>query len=329
MQNRREFIEKLSALGDLLRTAGVPDEIKSAAVNANPWFTPYFIDRAVAAISTWLTPTQLDRFLDHYPPRTASPADIGIICPGNFPLAGWYDVLMGLMSGNRVQARYSHQDQVLMRWMMENWFRIDTKTAKFFREVTALDHPDFLLATGSNNTARYLHARYPDTPRLIRHNRFSAAILDPGQPPDITRLQDDIFLYNGLGCRNVSNIILLPGGDKEFFMKKLTEIPPYPLNPLYLERVLIESVKSTMIREDEYCTDVLIITPSDTLRYASMGYLYLIEVQDKAEADFLLASCQDHLQCVVGREIQPGQTQYPSLGDFPDNQDIFQIMLHI
>jgi hypothetical protein len=66
-----------------------------------------------------------------------------------------------------------------------------------------------LIATGSNNTARYFHY-FKDKPAIIRKAGNFIAILMKRNQRAIDRLRRYIC-YFGLGCRNVSKIFVPKG----------------------------------------------------------------------------------------------------------------------
>lgn len=70
-----------------------------------------------------------------------------------------------------------------------------------------LENFDAVIATGSNNTARYFEYYFKDKPSIIRKNRNSTAVLTGIETTqELENLGEDIFRYFGLGCRNVSKL---------------------------------------------------------------------------------------------------------------------------
>ena len=68
---------------------------------------------------------------------------------------------------------------------------------------------DAYIATGSNNTARYFEQYFEKYPHIIRKNRTSVAVLDGSESKEeLADLAEDVFLYFGLGCRNVTQICI-------------------------------------------------------------------------------------------------------------------------
>ncbi len=71
---------------------------------------------------------------------------------------------------------------------------------------------DAVIATGSNNTARYFEYYFKDKPTIIRKSRNSVAVLDGSESKEqMIALGEDIFRYFGLGCRNVSKVFIPKG----------------------------------------------------------------------------------------------------------------------
>ena len=66
---------------------------------------------------------------------------------------------------------------------------------------------DAYIATGSNNSARYFEYYFSKYPHIIRRNRTSVAILTGNETAaELEALADDVNLYYGLGCRNVTKL---------------------------------------------------------------------------------------------------------------------------
>ena len=66
---------------------------------------------------------------------------------------------------------------------------------------------DAYIATGSNNSSRYFEYYFRKYPHIIRRNRTSVAVLTGNETmEELTELADDVYLYFGLGCRNVTKI---------------------------------------------------------------------------------------------------------------------------
>ncbi|MEZ4776862.1 MAG: hypothetical protein R3D00_27045 [Bacteroidia bacterium] len=328
--HRYLIVESLAKLGETLRKNGVPAGVVAKAVHENPWFTPGYIQQAVSALGVWMEENTLKAFVDSYPERKTKPRNVALIAAGNIPLVGWHDVMAVILSGHIAHIRCSHKDQVLMHWLVEAWVQqLPALADRIFWDVS-IAKPDFLIGTGSNNTARYLEAKFSDVPRIIRKNRYSLAVLRPNMAEDeLDGLMEDIFLYNGLGCRNVNNLLVMPGTDWERIWRKIDQYPSEYLNPLYLERVLHEKAKMVVWGEPLMDCDKLLILPAVSPGRSEMGVIRKISVEGEAALVEMIAENKHELQCIVGIDTPFGATQYPSLSDFADDINTMDALLQI
>ena len=310
-------------------------EIYEHAIQENPWFTRFYIDSALSKLKTWFEPETLDRFWEKYGPPTNSPKKIGIIMAGNIPFVGFQDLVHVLLSGHKAVVKLSHKDRVLMtrirhspnpirkrmEWMIR-WMQI-------VPNVERMHDIDFLLATGSNNTARQLEYTFRDVPKVIRKNRFSAAVLrgtESGE--DLKSLADDIFLYNGMGCRNVSLIFIPNGTDPRWLLEALDQYPEERLSPPYLKLLKWEKARTSMLGSDFIPGKHIVIHKMNAPKVPSVGMLNWVEYGSEAELSGWLSQLEDQLQCVVGKqeEVAFGTTQEPALHQFADNVDVMEIL---
>ncbi len=73
---------------------------------------------------------------------------------------------------------------------------------------------DAYIATGGNNSARYFEQYFEKFPHIIRKNKTSVAILTGDETKEeLEELADDIHLYFGMGCRNVTKLWVPQGYD--------------------------------------------------------------------------------------------------------------------
>ena len=81
---------------------------------------------------------------------------------------------------------------------------------------------DKIIATGSDNTARYFEYYFAKYPSVIRKSRTSVAVIHEGfSEGDIHKLAEDMFQYYGLGCRNVSKLFLPKGFNVPYLIDHL------------------------------------------------------------------------------------------------------------
>ncbi len=299
----------------------------------NPWFTPENVRLALSSLGNTLAPEKLQRWLSAYPEliEKREPATVGVVMAGNIPLAGFHDLLCVLITGNRLQARLSSKDDILIKAVTQTLTDIEPAFIPFIR-LTAdrLKEFDMVIATGSNNTSRYFEYYFRKTPSIIRRNRNSMAIIDGTETEsELAMLGDDIFPYFGLGCRNVSKLFVPKGYD-------VTVLPRYwsrydSLLSHYKYAVNLDHNRAVMTVNREPFTDggFIMLKESASLT-PSLGVLHY-EFYDDPDLPLREAEAhRDALQCVAGHGHLPfGTTQQPELWDYADNIDTVRFVLKI
>jgi len=305
----------------------LPKKLVERCLSEIIWFTPFYISSALYGIKKWLTKVSLEEFLKPYPESTHTPKKVAVIAAGNLPLVCFHDILMTLLAGHICLLKCSHQDRVLIQYFREKWIQILPELADQFQLVGQIDGADFLISTGSNNTARYIEANYGHIPKLVRKNRYSVGLLKPGMTKkEMKGLAKDILLYNGLGCRNVSNLLIYPETDLNLFFEILKDYPQNMLNPLYLERVLYERNRLEQLAGNFKVFPNILVKPSSHFSFASMGLIFGVHIQQKEKETELLARFSSQIQTVVGIDTDYGNAQNPSLKDFADNVDTLKLL---
>src|SRR5690606_21021023 len=175
--------------------------------NENPWFTQENQRFALKQWSSLLTERNLKEWLSDY--RTAEQSKrVGLILAGNIPMVGFHDVLAVVLSNHIPVIKLSSKDRHMLPFLLEMWNEKSGGTVPF-ETVERLQDFDAVIATGSNNTARYLEFYFREHLSIIRKNRTSVAVLKGDETPEeLQLLAEDIFRYYGLGCRNVTRILM-------------------------------------------------------------------------------------------------------------------------
>ena len=181
--------------------------------NHNAWFTPFFVKKSIAAITHMLDEKQLKQWLLPYRNQienTNTSLKVGVVMAGNIPLVGFHDFLSVLITGHIFMGKLSSQDAQLLPLIAEILCEIEPRfTEKIQFRNNKFRNIDRLIATGNNKTANYMEFYFQNTPSIIRKHCNSIAILDGNESEeDLKNLADDVFLYFGLGCRNVSKIYI-------------------------------------------------------------------------------------------------------------------------
>ncbi len=316
--------EDLKGWGQLLATMRDDESLLARAANMNEWFTPDSIQLAIEAMLPWFGGNLLTDLRNKYP-TVGETRRIGLILAGNLPFVGLHDVLMVLLSGHVAVVKPSHKDAVLLLRLLER------SSPEIQRRVSIVDRifpneVDFLIATGSNTTARQIEASFAGIPQLIRKSRFSVAVLDGNESESaLTGLADDVLMYHGLGCRSVASILIPNGYDMQPLNAILDRHLPHALAPAWHDVVRFERAKWMMTgARIEPCQRILVLH-GQTLRPGGIGVLRIVTYSSDAECAFLLAGAESELQCTVGAHYIPlGQAQRPRLDDFADGIDTLQ-----
>ena len=181
--------------------------------------------------------------------------------------------------------------------------------------------PDAVIATGSDNTNRYFRAQYPSIPTLLRGSRQSVAVLTGNETAEELRgLEEDIWLHNGLGCRNVSMLWLKRG-------MEFPKIQPRATHEKYRNNYQQTKALLQMTGEEFIDLDGAVALHQAEFPHtlSALSYAYY---DTPTEVEQWLATHDRELQCVVGCEIRHarrvdfGRAQHPALTDYPDAVDV-------
>lgn len=297
---------------------------------SNPWFTPDNVRLAVSSIADVLTTEKLHRWLSAYPDMAEQhePHVVGVVMAGNIPMAGFHDFLCVLVTGNRIQARLSTKDELLMRTIASTLTDIEPAFKPFIGLTTdRLKGFDMVIATGSDNTSRYFEYYFREKPSIIRRNRNSMAILDGTETAaELGLLGDDIFSYFGLGCRNVSNIRIPAGYDVAALPSSWEKYGSLLSHHKYAVNYDHNKAVAIINREPFIDTGFIIMKESSSLM-APMAVLNYEYYDDPFAVVNEAKKHGDTLQCVAGHGHLPfGTTQKPELWDYADNIDTIRFL---
>lgn len=302
------------------------------ATAENPWFIEPFVTYQLEQIADhYLAEQPLREWIGRYPvpPHQSHPKTVGIIMAGNIPLAGFHDFLSVFVSGHRQTIKPSSKDAVLIRAIVAKLIEWEPACADYVMFSDILRQQDAYIATGSNNSGRYFDYYFSRYPHIIRRNRTSVAVLsDSDTVEDLSRLADDVYLYFGLGCRNVTKLFVPEQYDflplLEAFNRyaHLAEHHKYKNNYDYRLAVL-------MINRLYYMTNGSILLHENASPFSPISQLHYEYYRDAEALRQRLQNDAD-IQCIVGRGYVPfGQAQQPSLADYADRIDTLQFLLNL
>lgn len=290
----------------------------------NGWFTPAMVRKALAGIRTWLHAEILENWLARYPQqKPVTVKTVAVIMAGNIPLVGFHDALCVLITGNRLMAKFSSDDNVLMPFLLKYLVQIEPGFDALVRIANdRMTDFDAVIATGSNNSARYFEQYFGKYPHIIRKNRTSVAVISGKESAaELTALGHDIFDYYGLGCRNVSKLYIPKGYDLDLFFgaiygfNEVIHHKKYGNNYDYHKALYL-------MNQDKLVENGFLALKEDRSLFSPVGILHY-EYYDNAEAvEKDLAKHSDEIQCVAGAGHLPfGETQSPKVDDYADGVD--------
>ncbi len=311
------------------------DEINQAK-HYNPWFTSENLNFSFKSWSESLTLNNLNQWVSNYNfTDTKNCKKVGLIMAGNIPLVGFHDLLSVLITGNKALVKLASNDKKILPILIQYLIKIEPEFCNMveFTEEK-LTNFDAVIATGSNNSARYFEYYFGKYPHIIRKNRNSVAVLTGNETQEeLALLGKDIFQYFGLGCRSVSKIFVPRNYNFELFFKavypysNLLDYKKYSNNYDYNKAVYLMSLfpildNGFLLLKEDF---------SYTSPIATLFYEYYDSLQELINK---LAADKDQLQCIVSNEmilnsIPFGSTQSPDLWDYADGIDTIDFLLKL
>ena len=307
------------------------NEIITQAAKNNHWFNASNVEQAILGLVHLTEPIKMTSWLTGYETKFVKQKIIGLIMAGNIPLVGFHDLMCILLSGHKAVIKLSSQDRFLMQWIIQKICKIEPKFINQINICDQLKNMDAVIATGSNNTARYFDYYFGKYPKIIRKNRTSVAVLSGNETStELKKLGKDVFTYFGLGCRNVSKILVpkkydfSPLLDVWTTFKENTNNFKYQNNYDYNKSIYL--VNGTTHLD----TGFLLLTESEALT-SPISVLYYQHYQSSHDLDQYLLEHQEKIQCVVSglaskKFIPFGQTQTPEISDYADGIDVMQFL---
>lgn len=347
-----QLIQDFSSLGDDFRKVSGEAELKAEAEPSNcavltdsiengfyhnPWFIPSFVRFALKAWAEALQQQKVERWLHHYLPgleQKKEPASVGIIMAGNIPMVGLHDLLCVLASGNKALIKLSSSDNILVPAIIKALCQINPE---YKEQISFVEGPlknfDAIVATGSNNSSRYFDYYFGKYPHIIRKNRNGVAVITGEEKEDeLKRLADDIFIYFGLGCRNVSKLYLPEGYRMEelfpWFSEYdfLADMHKYRNNYDYQKSILL-------INRVEHLDNGFLLVKNDASLLSAISVLHTESYQSIEQLNRHLQENKENIQCIVSSDqevksaIPLGRSQFPELWDYADGVDTLRFLI--
>ncbi|MDB5158693.1 MAG: acyl-CoA reductase [Mucilaginibacter sp.] len=337
--NTKELITIFSKLGEQLSN---PDATLTELINNehiyNAWFTPESVENATKAIGNMLNEADLTAWLTKYNiEKNSISKKVGLILAGNIPLVGFHDVLCVLVTGNHALIKASVQDARLIKHVLEKLVTIDNRFATQFSFVERLVDFDAVIATGSNNSSRYFEYYFGKVPNIIRKNRNSVAVITGNETKEqLYNLGHDVFDYFGLGCRNVSKLLIPIGYDLATFFEA---IEPYKaiINHNKYNNNYGYNRSIFLVGSEQHLDNNFLILKEDERLTSPLAVLFYSYYDDLKSAEGLINTQAENIQCVVStaplnvksQVVDFGQSQHPQLWDYADGIDTMDFLTNL
>lgn len=301
----------------------------------NGWYTPEQVYFSIQSWAKALTQENLDQWTSSYNFTTTESKTIALILAGNIPLVGFHDFISVLISGHNVLVKTSSDDQHLLPFLAKYLITVEPQLANKITFVEGkLEGFDAVIATGSNNTARYFEYYFKDKPSIIRKNRNSVAVLNGQETKEqLIALGEDIFRYFGLGCRNVSKLFVPKGYSFDAFFEAIFEYQEVIHYEKYANNY--DYNKAVFLMSNYKLLDNGFLTLKEDSSHASPISSVFYEYYDSlSEIEKRLESEAETIQCIVSNNLVQnsipfGKTQRPQLWDYADHVDTISFSLTI
>lgn len=316
-ENYNEVDEKFAAL---LRKSEIE----------NSWFTQESQRFALKQWADLLTEQNLNHWLSKYKPSHDS-KKVGLILAGNIPMVGFHDVISVILSQHIALIKLSSKDRTILPFLLNKWQEFSEAELQY-EFVEKLQDFDAVIATGSNNTARYLEYYFKDHLSIIRKNRTSIAVLKGDETPEeLQLLAEDIFRYYGLGCRNVTRLFIpqdfvIDGLFENFLnFKEIINHNKYANNYEYNRAIYL-------LNQERFWDNNFVMLKEDEALFSPLSVINFTRYKNIDEVKSFINENEENIQAIVAKpelgldSIALGEAQNPDLETYADHLDTMQFL---
>jgi hypothetical protein len=335
-----EISHLLSTDKNLSKASSDLKEHISLAGAENPWFTRDNILAALEGIAHLLRGDNLKSWLHKYTwvnEKSSNPKTVAVIMAGNLPMVGFHDFMCVLLSGHRVLGKLSGQDKHLPVKLANLLIEIDPGFDPMIAfSDTMIKDFDAVIATGSNNSARYFEYYFGKYPHIIRKNRSSLAVLSGEENPQtLELLADDVCKYFGMGCRSVSKILIPHHYDLTNLIYHFEKWNTLKNHSRYFNNY--EYHKAVfLVNGEKHLDNGFLLLKEDQRLSSPLAVLYYQFYDNISDVTSYIESNIENLQCVasdlpmnLSAQVPVGQTQNPNPWDYADGVDTIEFLQSI
>lgn len=294
-------------------------------VSYNGWFTKENVRGSLLKLGSNLIYSDLLNWASSYT-FSNEPRTIAVIMAGNIPLVGFHDFLSVLVSGNKIVAKLSSDDKTLLPALGQHLIEfIPGLKERIVFTSGRIGEIDAVIATGSDNSMQYFEQYFGKYPNIFRKNRTSIAVLKGDETEDdIKSLGSDIFDYFGLGCRNVSYLLLPEGFELSRFFEGVISYGEVIHNNKYGNNYDYNKAVYLMNKLEILDNNFCLLRESNEL-FSPLSMIHYQFYKDQSDIDNYIKEHESKIQVVVGRDyLDYGQAQCPAFNDYADGVDVMQ-----
>jgi hypothetical protein len=294
-------------------------------VSYNGWFTKENVRGSILNLGRQLNSNSVSGWSSSYG-FNENPKTVAVIMAGNIPLVGFHDFLSVLVSGNKIVAKLSSDDKTLLPALGQHLIEfVPGLKDRIVFTSGRIGEIDAVIATGSDNSMQYFEQYFGKYPNIFRKNRTSIAVLNGDETEeDIKSLGSDIFDYFGLGCRNVSHLMLPEGFELSRFFEGVISHGEVIHNNKYGNNYDYNKAVYLMNKLEMLDNNFCLLRESEEL-FSPLSMIHYQFYKDQSDIDNYIKEHESKIQVVVGRNyLDYGQAQCPALDDYADGVDVMK-----
>lgn len=294
-------------------------------VSYNGWFTKENVRGSILNLGRQLNSSSVSGWSSSYG-FNENPKRVAVIMAGNIPLVGFHDFLSVLVSGNKIVAKLSSDDKTLLPALGQHLIEfVPGLKDRIVFTSGQIGEIDAVIATGSDNSMQYFEQYFGKYPNIFRKNRTSIAVLNGNETEeDIKSLGSDIFDYFGLGCRNVSHLMLPEGFELSRFFEGVISHGEVIHNNKYGNNYDYNKAVYLMNKLEMLDNNFCLLRESEEL-FSPLSMIHYQFYKDQSDIDNYIKEHESKIQVVVGRNyLDYGQAQCPALDDYADGVDVME-----
>ena len=333
---KEQRINAFVKLGELLDSGEFQnDSFLESLVHKNAWYTPTNVKQQIKAIANNLKKGKLEKWLKDVPNHSVQKS-VGLVLAGNLPLVGFHDIMTVLLAGFVAKIKVSSDDAGLTKYILDKLLSIDPDFKDKVLFVEKLENYDLVIATGSNNSARYFEYYFGKKPHIIRKNRNSLSVLTGHESDqELKGLGHDIFDFFGLGCRSVSKLFIPRDYNIARLMENLESFHEIKNHSKYNNNYDFNKSIYLINKNKHFDNGFLLLKEDENLAspLAVVHYEYYDHLESVEE---FINVHSNEIQCIttdadlsnIDVPVFPlGASQHPALDDYADNVDTLAFLL--